>query len=347
MIGLLAGGYARAGSAGLQALAYSSNDDRLVASPPGCEVVNVSAAVRIGAPDDRWLVVDEVAGEVVEIAPGPEGWIERARRRSGGRGPCHLALDPTGSWLAVAHYDSGDVALHRVDPATSSVFGDADVRASFGSGPNRDRQAAPHVHWVGFAPISARLYATDLGSDRVLVFDPDASGGIGPMRTAFVAPAGSGPRQIGWSPSRPLAFLVSELASTVSVLRIEPDGELTPVGSVSTLPPGAAPGSLGGAIVVNAAGDRLYVSNRGDDSVAAFAVGADGDLQHLGVCKSGGASPRFLLLLEDAARLLVAHEKTGGVCALPIDASGRLGAPVARADAPGAACLVRTGDSGP
>ncbi len=184
-----------------------------------------------------------------------------------------------------------------------------------------------HIHWVGFAP-DGTLYATDLGSDEVLAFLPDERG-LGTPRTAYAAPPGSGPRQIAFHPRLPVAYLVSELASTLSVLDRGGDGTWSARRIVSTLP--APCDSLAGAILLD--DDRIHVTNRGHDSVASFAIGADGDVRLLGHRPSGGKSPRFLL--ADGDRLLVGHEKYGGVTLLP-RGSGPL---LARADVPGAAFI--------
>jgi len=246
-----------------------------------------------------------------------------------------LALDASARLLTVANYDSGTVALFRLDPYSGLPVAPPAIHQSEGSAPTPERQDGPHAHWVGFAP-NGRLYATDLGTDRVLAFDVDA-GTLGAPMVAHVALPGSGPRQLAFHPTLSIAFLVSELASTLTVLRVGEDGALTIEATLSTLPADAAPGSLGGAITLNPAGTRLYVSNRGHDSVAAFAIGLAGEATPLGHTRTGGSSPRFLLLVDD--HLLVAHEQAGGVTVLPIDTDGRPRPPIARADVPGAAFL--------
>ena len=160
---------------------------------------------------------------------------------------------------------------------------------------------------------------------------------MGEPSIAYAAPPGSGPRQLAFHPTLPIAFLVSELASTLTVLVMKESDALSAQRILSTLPADAAPGSLGGAVALDAAGTRLYVSNRGHDSVASFAIDPEGEVTLLGHTPSGGTSPRFLLLLED--KLLVAHEKTGGVTILPLDGAGRPKSAVGRADVPGAAFL--------
>lgn len=343
MIALLAGGYARAGAGGLYPLGYDPAGGRLSAGVPDPALANVSAGLRVPG-GDRWYFVDEAAGRIAAAERAPAGWTVRASVPSGGAAPCHLALDPDGSLLAVANYRSGTVALFRLDRAGGLPVEPPHVHRNIGRGLDPDRQAGPHAHWVGFH--GGRLYAADLGCDRIFAFPVDAARAmLGGPAVAYAALPGTGPRQIAFHPTRPLAFLVSELASTLTVLRIDGDGRMAARQILSTLPAEAGPGSLGGAIAISRTGDRLFTTNRGHDSVAAFAVAGDGTVSPIGHCPSGGRSPRFLLLLEDEGRLLVAHETSGGVTALALDGDGRLHPTPARADVPGAAFLSRIGVS--
>jgi 6-phosphogluconolactonase len=122
-------------------------------------------------------------------------------------------------------------------------------------------------------------------------------------------------------PHLPLAYLISELASTLTVLDAA-DGALSPVRSVSTLPPEFDGESLGGHIGINAAGKRLYVTNRGHDSIATFALDQTGSPSLLSHTPSGGASPRFFLLLEGQGRMLVANEEGNSVTIFKVEANG-------------------------
>jgi 6-phosphogluconolactonase len=291
-------------------------------------IVNVSGGVRVPG-TDRWFLVDERAGRI-QLVDGGADWQAIASSSSGGEGPCHLALSSDGTALAVANYDSGDVSVLAV--GIGGLAERIGTHRERGGGPNTDRQEGPHAHWVGYAP-DGRLHATDLGTDRVLAF---ASNRLDGAKVVFAAPPGSGPRQIAFHPTRPRAYLVSELASTLTVLDTS-GGSWSAIATLSTLPDGLKTESLGGAIVMNEAGTRLHLSNRGHDSIATFALDAQGDAALIGHVPSGGASPRFLLLADKY--LLVAHEQAGGVTLLPLDGDGVPMPAIARADVPGAAFL--------
>jgi 6-phosphogluconolactonase len=102
------------------------------------------------------------------------------------------------------------------------------------------------------------------------------------------------------------------------------EGVLVALQSVSTLPDGFRGESLGGHIAITAAGDRVYVTNRGHDSIAMFALGEDGRLSLLGHTPSGGASPRYCVLLESQRRMLVANEEGHNLAIFEVGAEGAL-----------------------
>jgi 6-phosphogluconolactonase len=324
------GTYARAGGLGL----YRLEDDGPVA--PYTAAPDASFGLRDPERDLFYFVEERDPGCVGVHRLTAEGWERLSRIQTFGAEPCHLALSPDRSALAVANYGEGGLSFFALD-AGGLPLNPPWLWANAGHGPHAERQKSPHAHWVGFSPDGRWLYQTDLGTDEVLGF-PARAGRVDPPRTAFRAPPGSGPRHLALHPARPLAFLVAELASTVTTLERE-GGELRPRQTLSTLPGGYGGRSLGGHLGLNAAGDRLYATNRGHDSVAVFAVEPDGLrlLQHV---PSGGASPRFFLLLEGERRLLVANEEGNCVASLPMAPDGTLAPPDRLTPVPGPVFLV-------
>jgi 6-phosphogluconolactonase len=169
----------------------------------------------------------------------------------------------------------------------------------------------------------------DLGADAVFAHRVDpASGRVTGSDVAYRATPGSGPRHMAWHPRLPVAYLFAELGNTVTVLRAGADGGFTAGATLSTLPAGFSGASYGAHIAVNRAGTRLYLSNRGHDSIAVFAIAHDGGLSLIQHVSCGGHWPRLFLLREDRGELLVANERSGNVAVLRILADGRLGEPV-------------------
>ncbi|MFK3888632.1 lactonase family protein [Sphingomonas sp. NPDC079357] len=243
-----------------------------------------------------------------------------------GADPCHAALSPDGGMLAAANYSSGGVALWTLDRATGLPKGPVLALQHKGSGPNRERQAGPHAHWVGFTPDGRTLHSVDLGADAIFAHRLGPSG-VTNTEIAYRATPGSGPRHLARHPRLPVAYLVAELANTVTVLRALPDGRFVTRKVISTVPAGYRGETFAGHIAMNAAGTRLYVSNRGHDSIATFAIDGAGDLRMIGHVASGGHWPRYFRLLEASGEMLVANQRSGDIARLPVGRDGVVGRP--------------------
>jgi 6-phosphogluconolactonase len=250
---------------------------------------------------------------------------------SGGKGPCHIVLNKAGTWAIVANYSGGRVAalpikidgsLEEAAQIIAFSGGTAVACGSLaedtGSGPNRERQEAPHAHFFMFDKDETHGFAFDLGTDRVMAYafgqapgNNSAEGqGDKPLVPAaepwFSAENGAGPRHGVFHPRGKTAYFINELDSTVNVLSYEPvRGAFSLQQTLSTLPPGAQVMSTCAAIRLRPDGKYVYASNRGHDSIAVFKVGgsdaeelSDGaeNLRFLDATPSGGRTPRDFIL---------------------------------------------------
>ena len=120
---------------------------------------------------------------------------------------------------------------------------------------------------------------------------------------------------------------MNELASTVTVFAFEPDaGTLRAIQSLPTLPRGFAGTNTAAEIAVDARGRFLYVSNRGHDSIAVFAIApGQGTLTPLERVPSGGSTPRHLALDPTGRWLFAANQGSDSVTLFRVDRkAGRL-----------------------
>lgn len=173
-----------------------------------------------------------------------------------------------------------------------------------GRGADPARQSSSHPHCICPTPDGRYLCVCDLGRDRIELITRE----LEPVFSA-AAPAGSGPRHLVFSGDGGYAYCSAELSSEVCVFSYA-DGKLNYLHSVSTLPEGCGLENSASAIRLSADGRRLYVSNRGHDSIAAFAV-SGAELRPLGHIPSFGRSPRDFALAGDY--LLCANELSNNV----------------------------------
>ncbi|MGE5489176.1 MAG: lactonase family protein [bacterium] len=248
-------------------------------------------------------------------------------RSSHGGGPCYVSVDRTGRTVLVAHYGSGTVAAFSVRP-DGSFDNAASSVAHSGSSVNPQRQEAPHAHSADVSPDNRFVIAADLGIDKVVVHRLNAAKAelSGPASFFTVKP-GSGPRHLAFHPGGRFAYLINELASTITVLAWNgASATLTELQTMSTLPAGFAGESTTAEIAVHPSGRFVYGSNRGHDSIAVFAIEAsNGTLTPVEHVPSGGSSPRSFAIDPSGEWLIAANRTSDNAVLFRIDRNtGRL-----------------------
>jgi 6-phosphogluconolactonase len=274
------------------------------------------------------FAVDPVSAKLTEISVQP----------TRGAGPCHLALDRTGRYLAVANYGGGNFALFPVG-ADGGLQPAAAVVAGAQSEPGPSAPAVPLGHMVGFDARNRFLLAADKGLDRLHVYRFDASKGtVTPNRPPAAAlPRGSGPRHFAFHPNGRWLFAINELSSTITTFAWDQaSGRLTAGGSVSTRPAAVTTGTTA-EIAVHPSGRFVYGSNRGHDSIVVFRVDGGGALTLVQYESTRGQTPRHFALDPTGRWLIAANQQSGTLAVFSVDQnSGRLSpvGPLTSVDSP-------------
>ena len=239
-----------------------------------------------------------------------------------GAGPCHLAIDQTGKSVLVANYGGGSVASFAID-ADGRLAPAASFIQHKGAGADPHRQGAPHAHSINIDAANRFAVAADLGLDQLLVyrFDP-AKSTLTPNNPPFTALGpGGGPRHFVFHPDGRHAFVIEEMKSRAVPLEYDlKRGVFEPKQAVSTLPKGGHAGNSTAEVQVHPSGKFLYVSNRGHDSIAIFAIEPQtGGLTAMGHQSTGGKTPRNFAIDPSGQFLLAANQDSGTVVVFRID----------------------------
>ena len=266
------------------------------------------------------------AGGVVGWAIQDDGTLKRTSTQpTGGGGACHLSLTRDGGTLLVANYGGGSVASY---PITDD--GKIGGQASFhqhtgGSRVVANRQGAPHCHSIHASPDGRFAFVPDLGLDQIKAYRlADSVLTPAPDLDVDLSPGG-GPRHFDWHPDGQQAFCNLELGSAVTRLTYDAEsGQLTPHETLSTLPEGYDDRNGTAECLVSPDGRFVFVSNRGHDSVAVFAVGGEGGFTRVGLVPAGAKTPRGMGLSPDGTHLIVCGQGSGNVRVMSIGEDGSL-----------------------
>lgn len=267
---------------------------------------------------------------------------------SRGQNPAHLVVDPSGRWVVVANYggeDPGTVAVLRIKP--DGGLEDAKTFIPHkGSSVNPVEQNVAHPHGAVLSPDNKFLFVPDKGIDQIVQYrwDPQ-TGALTPNTPPFAATkAGDGPRHLAFGKSGKFAYACQELSSAVTAYAYDAaKGTLAPLATLSTLPKGlTVPNNTTAEIEVHPDGTFLYVSNRGHNSLALFAIDPKtGTLTAVDHTLTGGQTPRNFKIDPTGAYVFAANQASDKTTLFKIDRkTGRLTAAPGTLDAPMPVCIV-------
>jgi 6-phosphogluconolactonase len=241
---------------------------------------------------------------------------------SGGADPCYISLDKTGKYVLVANYTGGSIAAFPVLDDGRLGKASAFVQHT-GHGTSPERQEGPHPHSIDLSADNHFALVDDLGLDELLVYRFDgAKGSLTPNDPKYAKlDPGAGPRHFAFHPSGKFAYVVSELASAVTVFGYDPaNGSLHSLQTISTLPKGFSGRNDDAEVAVHPSGKFLYASNRGHDSIAVFAIDADkGTLTPVEDIPTQGKEPRSFEIDPTGSRLFAENQNSNNIVVFRID----------------------------
>jgi 6-phosphogluconolactonase len=224
-------------------------------------------------------------------------------------GPCFISLSPKEDFLLFASYSSASIAVVKLDEK-----GLPEVVTDTISFPAIDGKIS-HPHMISFDPAGKKVYLTDLGLDRIVIYDFDAvSGHLIPIENGIVdLPAGAGPRHFVFNSAGTKMYVICELNSSISVFDVNINGGLRPVQTLTTLGDGFSGESACADIHLGRGGKYLYGSNRGENTIVVYTIESDGKLALAGRIPCGGNWTRNFVIDPSGKYLLVANQKSGDI----------------------------------
>ena len=290
---------------------------------------------RMYSANETERIGDEEAGSVSAFAiNSADGQLKLLNTvSSGGKGPAHLSVHPSGRFVLVANYFGGSVAVLPIQ-ADGSLGEATDFKKDAGTvGPTKATNAPPgsfafsghdqaHAHMIESDPSGRFVLHVDLGLDRIYVwkFD-DQKGLLTPSDPPFVSlPPGDGPRHFHFHPNGKWLYSLQEEGSTIVLFDYDSaNGRLTSRKTISSLPTGYAGSNFCSGIMLSEDGRFVYVGNRLHDSIGIFSVGKMGELTFVADEWTRGNYPRSFNFDPTGQFFYSCNQRADNIAAFRVD----------------------------
>jgi len=314
----------KTGSKGIYAFDFDPSSGKL--TPRGLAVETPNPSWLVIHPNSKWVYAANESGKQSSISAFS---IDTKSAKltflnklpAAGEDPCYLSFDKTGKYLFVANYTSGNVVVFPILPDGKLGEHTSAVKDAGPLGPNKERQEAPHAHWIEPTPGNRLVFVADLGLDRVLAYSFDATNGkLTPAfsHSAVLSP-GTGPRHGVFSKDEKFLYVLGEMKSTVTTFVADGKGGYRATQSVSGLPANFSGRNDAAEIALHPSGKWLFTSNRGHDSIAGFAVDPPKGITALGTTPTVGKEPRHFALDPTGRFLLAENQNSNSIVVFRIN----------------------------
>jgi 6-phosphogluconolactonase len=299
-----------------------------VLSPIGLVAETKNPAHVWASPDGRFLYAvnwstgdpdgDTVSSFAIDRKTGALTLLNKVS--SHGESPNQIVLDPSGRIAATVTYNGGTITAFAVE--RDGKLSEAIYTEKHAGQPLSAKQPGPRAHGIVFSKDGRWAYVAQLGLDRVYTYRVDPEKRVfAPADPPFVTmnAGGSGPRRLQLHPNGKFLYVNHETDSKVSVFEVN-GASLRQIQTLSTLPADYKGNNSTAEIQIDQTGRWLYVTNRGHDSMAHYAVDAQkGTLSLVGHIPSGGRTPRNITIDPTNQYLVAANQNGENIVVFRID----------------------------
>ncbi|WP_216332530.1 beta-propeller fold lactonase family protein [Rhizobium sp. X9] len=241
----------------------------------------------------------------------------------------HIKQMDDGSWGVEYLYDDSSVIMYGIE-ADGRLQGIADLAFVKGHGldPNTSPQAgghgqaSAHAHSAVVDPSGRWLLVGDKGTDEIHVFE---IGDKLKLANSFKMAEQTGPRHIVFAPSNDRFYATLEFASGIASFSFDKEtGTIGLIDKKSSVADDFKAGNEPADLRLHPNGKVVYLNNRGEDSLAWYAVAEDGKLArkgHVKLAKSihPGLAARSFSFDPSGAYILLADRPANAVLAFAAD----------------------------
>jgi 6-phosphogluconolactonase len=226
-------------------------------------------------------------------------------------------VSPGGRFVVAASYNGGAVAVFPINALTGALETSSQIERFSGD--------PVQSHCVAFDRTGTHVFVPNKGLDNIAQFSFEVRFGtlLASTPATVATMANAGPRHIAVHPTGDFAYVINEVASSMTAYRIDANGTLSPIETESTLPSGFSGQNTGAHVEVSPDGTLLFGSNRGHDSIVVFSIDpATGALTFVEHESTRGQTPRDFDVDPAGRYLVVANQGSDNLAVFGIDAGG-------------------------
>ena len=224
-----------------------------------------------------------------------------------GSSPAYVGINQDKRLLYTANYHTGMLSVISYDEQGQLTLLDQVKHEDRALGPKPEQDTA-HPHYFDETP-GGHLVSCDMGQDRG-DFYAFKDGKLSHL-ASYQNEDGFGTRHLVFNPSGQYFYVAGELSSQVNVVKFdEASWMFQNVATYSTIPADWDKHNGAAAIRMSKDGRFIYVSNRGNDSIAVFEVKADHTLKLIQRVSTFGEFPRDFNWDEEEAYVVAANQNT-------------------------------------
>lgn len=228
-----------------------------------------------------------------------------------GENAAFVGTDRGGRWLISASYMAGKVVVHELK--------DGHIKS-----PIMTVETAKTAHAFVNDPDNRWVFVPHVTPNAIFQFKLDANTGkISDAGKAQGGAPNAGPRHLAWHPTQPMAFSSDETGNSITAYKFDAKTGLKPVQTLSTLPADFKGKNTTAEVKVHPNGKFVWVSNRGHDSLAGFAIDDAGKLTAIGHAKTE-KTPRSFEIDPDGQFAFGAGEGSGRLAVFRVEDKGSL-----------------------
>jgi 6-phosphogluconolactonase len=273
------------------------------------------AAFMVRSPDGRRLyVADESDGTLASYAVASgTGCLELLNRVPCSGHPVYVTLDARGEALVTCYFAEAQTEVFGIE--ADGTLGASVCRVDSGR----------ESHCTAFDPSQRFLFVPTRGDNWIAQYRYDpAHKRLTPNDPAVVPEqTGAGPRHLTFHPNGRWAYLVNELALTLSVYTFDAEtGTLRPMHRDIAVAPAEIEGGSAADVHVHPNGKFVYVSNRQGErsNIAIFAIDEQsGKLELIGHEPTRGKTPRNFALDPEGRILIAGNQESSDICVFRVD----------------------------